>query len=137
MVNIKYFIYEGAIWEAKCTNHDFLDWGLLFTSKLKSSKWWSWDHPFENFTEAISSWLTVKEYLFHRWRLICSYFRNNDHVLYSSNETYRIRLFLLVLTLLEQQNDCQVRSPLVLLKRNSSCTWFSIILVFFFVLLNL
>jgi hypothetical protein len=47
----------------------FLDRGLLLT---KGSYWLSWSHHIESFTVATMTWLTVMEYLCHKWPLICS-----------------------------------------------------------------
>ena len=43
--------------------HDFLDRGLLLTRKLLNQEFQmvNWNHPFVNFTDAITSWLTVME----------------------------------------------------------------------------
>ena len=37
----------------------------------KGSFWWSWRHHFENFTVATMTWLTVMEYMCHKWPRIC------------------------------------------------------------------
>jgi hypothetical protein len=34
--------------------------------------WLSWSHHFESFTVATTTWLTVMEYLCHKWPRICS-----------------------------------------------------------------
>jgi len=54
--------------------HDFLDRGLLLTMKLLNKRfyWSSWSHHFESFTIATMTWLTVMEYLCHKWPRICS-----------------------------------------------------------------
>ena len=72
-------------------NQDFLDRGLLLTRKLlnqdfllvrlKSSHSWC-------FTVAIMTWLTVTEYLCHKWPRICSTCRKHFFAL-SSFMTYR------------------------------------------------
>jgi len=59
---------------------DFLDRGLLLTSKLLNQE-------FLGFTVAIMSWLTVMEYLCHKWPRICSICRKHFPVL-SSFMTY-------------------------------------------------
>lgn len=47
--------------------HDFFEKGCCSQESCwtESSTCLSWIHPFESFTVTITSWLTVKEYLFH------------------------------------------------------------------------
>ena len=45
-----------------------------------SSSWLSWSNLFESFTLATMTWLTVMEYLCHRWPRICSICRNHFSV---------------------------------------------------------
>jgi hypothetical protein len=54
---------------------DFRDRGLLLTRN--GSSWLSWSHHFERFTFATRIWLTVVEYLCHKWPLICSTYRTH------------------------------------------------------------
>ena len=63
---------------ACCSYQDFLDRGLLLTRKLlnQGSVWLSWCHHFELFSAATMTWLTVMEYLCHKWPRICSTCRN-------------------------------------------------------------
>jgi len=53
---------------------DFLERGLLLTRKLMNQRLslLSWIRHFESFTVATMTWLTVMEYLCHKWPRICS-----------------------------------------------------------------
>jgi hypothetical protein len=46
-----------------------------------------WSHHIESFTVAIMTWVTVTEYLCHKWPRVCSVCRNHKSVL-SSFMTY-------------------------------------------------
>lgn len=78
--------------------HHIVDWelmqGLAFPiaifliegcrslkEKRKRYKWWSWNRPFENFTDQITSRLIVKKYLIHKWWWVCWNDRNHNLVL--------------------------------------------------------
>ena len=45
---------------------------FIFHNRLLSTKQLSWSHHFESFTVATMTWLTVMEYLCHKWPRICS-----------------------------------------------------------------
>ena len=61
--------------------YDFLDRGLLLTRKLLKHEflWISWSNHFKSFMVATMTWLTVTEYLCHKWPRICSVCRNHNH----------------------------------------------------------
>ena len=59
---------------------------ILLTRKLLNQGL-SWSHHFESFTVATMTWLTVMEYLCHKWPRICSTCRKHFPVL-SSLVTY-------------------------------------------------
>ena len=48
--------------------HNILDRGLLRTKKLLHQGYWlDWSHHFECFTVTTMTWLTVTQYLCHKW----------------------------------------------------------------------
>ena len=53
--------------------------------------WLSWSHYFGNFTVTSMTWLTVTEYLCHKWPRICSICRKHFSVLCTFITYYRIR----------------------------------------------
>ena len=67
-------------------------WCLQGSYWNKSCKGCSINHPFGNFTDAITSRLTVIKYLVHIWRKMCSNCCNHNLVLPYSNVTYWVRL---------------------------------------------
>ena len=73
---IRYFRVCGSY-------QDFLDRGLLLIMEMRN-QWFlvvKLSHCFENFAVAIMTLLTVREYLCHKWSLMCSVFRNHNPVL--------------------------------------------------------
>ena len=58
--------------------------------KSYSSSWLSWCHHFESFTVATITWLTVMEYLCHKWPRICSSCRKHFPVLSSFVAYHRL-----------------------------------------------
>jgi len=56
----------------------------------KGSCWLSWSHHFESFTVATVTWLTVMEYLCHKWQRICSTCRKHFPALSSFMTCHRI-----------------------------------------------
>jgi hypothetical protein len=70
---------------------DLIKWNLssppVFGGVRVARSWLSWSHQFQCFTVATMTWLTVMEYLFHRWPRICSTCRKHCPVL-SSFMTY-------------------------------------------------
>jgi hypothetical protein len=49
--------------------------------KLVVPMYHDWSHHVESFTVAIMTWLTVTEYLCHKWHRVCSVCRNHKSVL--------------------------------------------------------
>lgn len=80
-----------------------------------SPEWWSWNNPLINFTDEITSWLTVMEYmyLFHRRPLTSSNCRDQCPILFSTGITCRIDIPP-VLYLYKQRNGCHMCSRLCL-----------------------
>jgi hypothetical protein len=64
---------------------DFLDIGLLLTRTLLTEGFLlvNWSHHFESFTVATTTWLTIMEYMCHKWPRICSTCRKHLPVLSS------------------------------------------------------
>jgi len=58
MVPIRIFLLEGCYWQG--------------SYRTNGSSWLSWNNHFESFTVATMTWLTVMEYLCHKWPRICS-----------------------------------------------------------------
>ena len=56
----------------------------------KGSSWLSWSHHFESFTVATMTWLTIMEYLCHKWPQICSTCRKHFPVLSSFMTYHRV-----------------------------------------------
>lgn len=52
----------------------------------------SWNHPFENFMDATTSWLTIMRYLFRQMTTDKFHRRNQIAVISAVNVTNRIRL---------------------------------------------
>lgn len=70
--------------------HDFIDKWFLLTRKLLNEEFQvvSWNHHYENFKNAIISWMTGMKNLFQRWRRIWINCRYNNSVLFSTNVNY-------------------------------------------------
>ena len=64
---------------------DFHDKWLLLTRKVMNQRFpvASWSHHFESFTVDTMKWLTITEYLHHKWRQICSVWSHHNLVLCS------------------------------------------------------
>ena len=75
VISIMISFIEGCYWH-----------GSYWT---KDSQCLRWNHHLERFTVATMTWLTVTEYLCHKWPHICSVCRNQNPVL-SSFMTYHI-----------------------------------------------
>ena len=56
----------------------------------KSSFWLSWSHHFESFSVATLTWLTVAEYVCHKWPRICPTGRQHFPILSSFMNYYRL-----------------------------------------------
>jgi hypothetical protein len=70
---------------------DLINWNLssppVSGGVRVARSWLSWSHQYQCFTVATMTWLTVMEYLCHRWPRICSTCRKHFPVL-SSFMTY-------------------------------------------------
>ena len=66
------WVYDAIIKRSERRCYDF-DSGVFV-----SSQWSSWSHHFESFTVATMTWLTITEYMCHKWHRIC---RNHSQVL--------------------------------------------------------
>jgi hypothetical protein len=70
---------------------DSINWNLssppFFGGVRVARSWLSWSHQFQCFTIATMTWVTVMEYLCHRWPRICSTCRKHFPV-FSSFMTY-------------------------------------------------
>ena len=64
-----------------------LDRGLLLT---KDSLWLWWKHHYKSIMVATITWLTITEYLCHKWRRICPACCNHNSVLSSLMTYHRI-----------------------------------------------
>jgi hypothetical protein len=62
---------------------DFYKHETDFIGSYYSSSWLSWSHHFENFAVDIMIWLTIMEYLCHKWPRICSTWHEHFQVLSS------------------------------------------------------
>jgi hypothetical protein len=66
---------------------DLINWNLssppFFGGVRVARSWLSWSHQFQCFTVATMTWVTVMEYLCHRWPRICSTCRKHFLVLSS------------------------------------------------------
>jgi hypothetical protein len=75
------YIFQLIQYSRACGSyHDFHDRGLLLTRKLLKHEflWLSWSYHFKSFMVATMTWLTVMEYLCHKWLQICSVCRNHN-----------------------------------------------------------
>jgi hypothetical protein len=50
---------------------------------IQDHPWLNWSHHFECFMVSTMTWLTVMEYLYHKWSRMCSTCRKHFPVLYS------------------------------------------------------
>ena len=61
---------------------------------LFHDSWLSWSHHFESVTIANTTWLTVMEYLCHKWPRICSTCRKHFPVLSSFVSYHRVCIYI-------------------------------------------
>jgi hypothetical protein len=85
MQNSRDFPYAEQTWRAGSVSVH----GIVLFYWTKGSSWLSWSHHFESFTVATMIWLTVMEYLCHKWPRIRSTCRKHFLVL-SSFMTYQL-----------------------------------------------
>ena len=76
VVPIRISLIESSCWQGSYWTNDF--------------SWLSWNHHFERFTVATMTWLTVMEYLCHKWPRICSTCRKHFQILSSFITYHRV-----------------------------------------------
>ena len=59
------------------SNQRSYSWLFCMRWHIQSSYWLTWSHQFESFTFVTMTWLTVMEYLCHKWLRICSICRKH------------------------------------------------------------
>ena len=119
IISVKITLLLSRYSRACGSYQNFLDRGVLLTRKLLNLEFLSWSHHFESFTVATMTWLTVVEYLCHKWTRVCSTCRKHFPVLSSfmSYHGFVTRLTRRV-PLVEQE-------LLILLEHTSSPPFFS------------
>jgi hypothetical protein len=111
------YIYQLYRYSITCGfSQDFPDIRLMLARTLlnQGDIWLSWSHYFESFT---MTWLTVMEYLCHKWSRICSSCRKHFPVLSSLMTYHQIYIYInTTVPLVEQELNTfpeHLSSPLV------------------------
>ena len=85
--------------------HFIRHWSLICLSCLKMEKkmYVSWSHHFESFTVATMTWLTVAEYMCHKWPRICSTCRKHFPIISSLRLIAEFVTRVILVAIVEQE----------------------------------